>query len=306
MKSFPEYFKVSVEVQGALSEKRPIVALETTVLTHGLPYPSNLDLAHDMEHAVRRAGALPATIGVLDGKVWVGLDQDQIERLATPGDKVKISIRDFGSAIAHRYSGGITVAGTLFAAQQAGIQVFATGGIGGVHRKVDPGGTAFDISADLPALALYPVAVVCAGAKAILDLPATLEYLETIAVPVIGYGTSEFPAFYSRSSGLKLHHRVDTPGEAAALVQAQWSLGLPSAVLICVPVPTNVALDGEAIDHVIQQALQEAFRKGITGPAVTPFLLERVTALSGGDSLQANLGLLLNNAQVAAQIACAC
>jgi len=306
MKSFPEYFKVSVEVQGALSEKRPIVALETTVLTHGLPYPSNLDLAHDMEHAVRRAGALPATIGVLDGKVWVGLDQDQIERLATPGDKVKISIRDFGSAIAHRYSGGITVAGTLFAAHQAGIQVFATGGIGGVHRKVDPGGTAFDISADLPALALYPVAVVCAGAKAILDLPATLEYLETMAVPVIGYGTSEFPAFYSRSSGLKLHHRVDTPGEAAALVQAQWSLGLPSAVLICVPVPTNVALDGEAIDHVIQQALQEAFRKGITGPAVTPFLLERVTALSGGDSLQANLGLLLNNAQVAAQIACAC
>jgi pseudouridine-5'-phosphate glycosidase len=306
MKSFPEYFKVSVEVQGALSEKRPIVALETTVLTHGLPYPSNLDLAHDMEHAVRRAGALPATIGVLDGKVWVGLDQDQIERLATPGDKVKISIRDFGSAIAHRYSGGITVAGTLFAAHQAGIQVFATGGIGGVHRKVDPGGTAFDISADLPALAHYPVAVVCAGAKAILDLPATLEYLETMAVPVIGYGTSEFPAFYSRSSGLKLHHRVDTPGEAAALVQAQWSLGLPSAVLICVPVPTNVALDGEAIDHVIQQALQEAFRKGITGPAVTPFLLERVTALSGGDSLQANLGLLLNNAQVAAQIACAC
>jgi len=306
MKSFPEYFKVSVEVQGALSEKRPIVALETTVLTHGLPYPSNLDLAHDMEHAVRRAGALPATIGVLDGKVWVGLDQDQIERLATPGDKVKISIRDFGSAIAHRYSGGITVAGTLFAAHQAGIQVFATGGIGGVHRKVDPGGTAFDISADLPALAHYPVAVVCAGAKAILDLPATLEYLETMAVPVIGYGTSEFPAFYSRSSGLKLHHRVDTPGEAAALVQAQWSLGLPSAVLICVPVPTTVALDGEAIDHVIQQALQEAFRKGITGPAVTPFLLERVSALSGGDSLKANLGLLLNNAQVAAQIACAC
>jgi pseudouridine-5'-phosphate glycosidase len=259
-----------------------------------------------MEHAVRRAGALPATIGVLDGKVWVGLDQDQIERLATPGDKVKISIRDFGSAIAHRYSGGITVAGTLFAARQAGIQVFATGGIGGVHRKVEPSGTAFDISADLPALAHYPVAVVCAGAKAILDLPATLEYLETMAVPVIGYGTSEFPAFYSRSSGLKLRHRVDTPGEAAALIRAHWSLGLASAVLICVPVPEAVALDGEAIDHIIQQALQEAFRKGITGPAVTPFLLERVSALSGGDSLQANLGLLLNNAQVAAQIACAC
>jgi len=306
MKSLPENIKVSVEVQGALSENRPIVALETTVLTHGLPYPSNLDLAHNMEYTVQEAGAIPATIGVLDGVIWIGLDQDQIERLAVPGDKVKISIRDFGSAIALRSSGGTTVAGTLFAAHQVGIQVIATGGIGGVHRKVEPGGMAFDISADLPALAHYPVAVVCAGAKAILDLPATLEYLETMAVPVIGYGTSEFPAFYSRSSGLNLHHRVDTPGEAAALVQAHWSLDLASAVLICVPVPEAVALDGEAMDHIIQQALQDAFRKAITGSAVTPFLLERVSALSGGDSLQANLGLLLNNAQVAAQIACAC
>jgi len=305
MKSLPVFFQVSAEVQDALLEKSPVVALETTVLTHGLPYPSNLDLAHDMEQAVRQAGALPATIGILEGKVWVGLDQDQIERLAAPGDKVKISIRDFGTAIANRKSGGTTVAGTLFAAHQVGIQVFATGGIGGVHRIVDSGGTAFDISADLPALARYPVAVVCAGAKAILDLPATLEYLETMAVPVIGYGTNELPAFYSRSSGLKLQHRVDTPGEAAALIGAHWSLGLASAVLICVPVPMTVALDGEAIDDVIQTALQETFAKGITGPAVTPYLLERVSTLSGGDSMQANLGLLLNNALVAAQIACA-
>ena len=305
MKSLPDYFQVSAEVQAALLEKRPIVALETTVLTHGLPYPGNLDLANDMEQVVRRAGALPATIGVLDGIVWVGLDQNQIERLATPGDKVKISLRDFSSAVAKQDSGGTTVAGTLFAAHQVGIQIFATGGIGGVHRQLGPRGTAFDISADLPALARYPVAVVCAGAKAILDLPATLEYLETMAVPVIGYGTSEFPAFYSRSSDLKLHHRVDTPGEAAALVRAHWSLGLKSAMLICAPVPADVALDGNEIDHIIQQALHESFAKGITGPAVTPYLLERVSALSGGDSLQANLELLLNNAQIAAKIACA-
>lgn len=305
MKSLPDYFQVSAEVQAALLEKRPIVALETTVLTHGLPYPGNLDLANDMEQVVRRAGALPATIGVLDGIVWVGLDQNQIERLATPGDKVKISLRDFGTAVAKQDSGGTTVAGTLFAAHQVGIQIFATGGIGGVHRQLGPRGTAFDISADLPALARYPVAVVCAGAKAILDLPATLEYLETMAVPVIGYGTSEFPAFYSRSSDLKLHHRVDTPSEAAALARAHWSLGLKSAMLICAPVPADVALDGNEIDHIIQQALHESFAKGITGPAVTPYLLERVSALSGGDSLQANLELLLNNAQIAAQIACA-
>ena len=305
MKSLPDYFQVSAEVQAALLEKRPIVALETTVLTHGLPYPGNLDLANDMEQVVRRAGALPATIGVLDGIVWVGLDQNQIERLATPGDKVKISLRDFGTAVAKRDSGGTTVAGTLFAAHQVGIQIFATGGIGGVHRQLGPRGTAFDISADLPALARYPVAVVCAGAKAILDLPATLEYLETMAVPVIGYGTSEFPAFYSRSSDLKLHHRVDTPSEAAALARAHWSLGLKSAMLICAPVPADVALDGNEIDHIIQQALHESFAKGITGPAVTPYLLERVSALSGGDSLKANLELLLNNAQIAAQIACA-
>lgn len=305
MKSLPDYFQVSAEVQAALLEKRPIVALETTVLTHGLPYPGNLDLANDMEQVVRRAGALPATIGVLDGIVWVGLDQNQIERLATPGDKVKISLRDFSSAVAKQDSGGTTVAGTLFAAHQVGIQIFATGGIGGVHRQLGPRGTAFDISADLPALARYPVAVVCAGAKAILDLPATLEYLETMAVPVIGYGTSEFPAFYSRSSDLKLHHRVDTPSEAAALARAHWSLGLKSAMLICAPVPADVALDGNEIDHIIQQALHESFAKGITGPAVTPYLLERVSALSGGDSLQANLELLLNNAQIAAKIACA-
>lgn len=305
MKSLPEYFQVSAEVQEALLEKSPIVALETTVLTHGLPFPSNLELALDMEQSVRQAGALPATIGVLDGIVQVGLNQNQVERLATPNDKAKISIRDFGSAIAERKSGGTTVAGTVFAAHKVGIQVFATGGIGGVHRQVDTGGTAFDISADLPALARYPVAVVCAGAKAILDLPATLEYLETMAVPVIGYGTSEFPAFYSRSSGLKLQHRADTPSEAAALIQAQWSLGLASAVIICVPVPTTAALSGEAIDHVIQRAIEEMVTRGITGPAVTPYLLERVSTLSGGDSMRANLGLLLNNARVAAQIACA-
>lgn len=285
-------------------EEQPVVALETTVLTHGLPYPNNQELAIEMEQAVRQAGALPATIGVLDGIVYVGLDQNQIERLAKPGDKVKISLRDFGSVISQKNSGGTTVAGTMFAAHRVGIQFFATGGIGGVHRRLDPDSMAVDISADLLALARYPVAVVCAGAKAILDLPATLEFLETMAVPVIGYETSEFPAFYSRSSSLNLNHRVDTPGEAAALVRTHWSVGLACAVLICAPVPTDVALDRGVIDHIIQQAIQESFAEGITGPAVTPYLLERVNTLSSGNSLQANLKLLLNNAQIAAQIAC--
>ncbi len=305
MKSFPDYFQVSAEVQAALLEKRPIVALETTVLTHGLPYPNNQELAIDMEQAVLQAGALPATIGVLDGIVYVGLDQNQIERLAKPGDKEKISLRDFGSVVSQKNSGGTTVAGTMFAAHQVGIQFFATGGIGGVHRSVDPDSMAVDISADLPALPRYQVAVVCAGAKAILDLPATLEYLETIAVPVIGYETSEFPAFYSRSSGLNLNHRVDTPGEAAALVRTHWSVGLACAVLICAPVPKEVALDRGEIDQIIQQAIQESVDEGIIGSAVTPYLLERVNTLSSGISLQANLKLLLNNAQIAAQIACA-
>jgi pseudouridine-5'-phosphate glycosidase len=305
MKSFPDYFQVSIEVQAALLERRPIVALETTVLTHGLPYPNNQELANDMEQAVRQAGALPATIGVLDGIVYVGLDQNQIERLAKPGDKVKISLRDFGSVVSQKSSGGTTVAGTMFVAHRVGIQFFATGGIGGVHRRVDLDSMTMDISADLPALARYPVAVVCAGAKAILDLPATLEYLETMAVPVIGYETSEFPAFYSRSSGLNLNHRVDTPSEAAVLVRTHWSVGMACAVLICAPVPTDVALDKGEIDQIIKQAIQESVGEGITGPAVTPYLLERVNALSSGNSLQANLNLLQNNAQIAAQIACA-
>jgi pseudouridylate synthase len=292
------------EVVRALNVGLPVVALESTVITHGLPYPQNVKLANDMEAEVRDGQAVPATIAVLDGQIRVGLRQEELERLGRGGTLHKISTRDFAPAIAGGWDGGTTVAASILVAHRVGIRVFATGGIGGVHRMPgEPSGFNHDVSADLPTLAQIPVIVVCAGAKAILDLPATLEYLETFAVPVVGYGTDEFPAFYSTSSGLPVSARADTPGDVAEIARAHWELGMPGAVLVVQPPPAEVAMPPEAVDQAIEQALSEAALRGVHGQAVTPFLLERVAELTHGTSLQANLGLLRNNARLAAQIA---
>lgn len=298
MSSLPEAYHLLPEVQDALAGSQPVVALESTVITHGLPHPQNLELARDMEAEVRQQGATPATIAVLDGVIHIGLRPDQLERLAQAKDPVKISTRDFGVAIALRRSGGATVAGTLVAAHAAGIRVFATGGIGGVHREAP-----FDVSTDLVELGRTPVLVVCAGAKAILDLPATLERLETLATPLVGYQTDEFPAFYAAHSGLPLGTRVETPEQAAQIAQAHWALGLRSAVLVVQPPPPDVALPYDEVEGVIQQALREAQQQNLRGQGVTPFLLARVSELTQGSSLRANLALLRNNARLAAQIA---
>lgn len=276
----------------------PLLALESTVITHGLPRPQNLELARAMEAEVRRNGATPATIAVLDGKIRVGLSDEELVRLAEAESPLKISRRDFAAAIAKKASGGTTVAGTMFAAHQAGIRVFATGGIGGVHKE-----SRFDVSTDMQALADTPMIVVCAGAKSILDLPATLETLETLSVPVVGYGTDEFPAFFSRSSGLPVSARLDSPQEVAAFAKAHWEIGMKSAVLVCQPIPMEDEIPREEIDPIEEQASREALEQGITGQRLTPFLLQRVNELTAGRSLRANLSLLLNNARLAAQIA---
>ena len=298
--NLPDFIIVSQEVSQALDSHKPVVALESTVITHGLPYPDNLHLARRMESEVRTVGAIPAAVAVLDGKVHVGVSDSELERLATDKKLHKVSVRDIAPLIASRQGGGTTVAGTLFVAHAVGIRLFATGGIGGVHRQAP-----FDISADLVQLSRAPLIVVCAGAKAILDLPATLEVLETFGVPVIGYQTDEFPAFYARSSGLPLSARADTPEQVAAIAIAHWQMGLRSAVLVAQPPPDEVALPAELVDAAVQQALQEAEMQHIRGQPLTPFLLSRVNALTGGQSLQANLALLVNNARLAAKIALA-
>jgi pseudouridine-5'-phosphate glycosidase len=295
---FPDDFILSSEITQASCLNRPIVALESTVITHGLPYPENRKLALDMENEVRSQGAVPATIAVLDGNVHIGLTADQIERLAVSQGMCKISSRDFAVALAQRQSGGTTVAGSLVVAHLQGIRVFATGGIGGVHRQAP-----FDISADLMQLARTPIIVVCAGAKAILDLPATVEMLETLGVPVVGYQTDYFPAFYSRSSGLKANSRVESPEDIVKIAHNHWAMGLQSAVLVTVTPPSEVALPDDIIQTAVQQALDDAKVQDIHGQAVTPFLLRRVSDLTQGASLLVNLALLLNNARIAAQIA---
>ena len=293
-----EYFVFLPEVAAALQAHKPVVALETAVVTHGLPYPVNLQLAVQMEQAVREQGCTPATIGLLEGKVYVGLSQAQVEALASQSGLRKISRRDYAAALAQHASGGTTVAGTMAAAHLAGIRVFATGGIGGVHREAR-----FDVSADLPELGRTPMIVVCAGAKSILDLPATLEVLETSSVPVIGYQSNEFPAFYARSSGLKAPMRSDSPEEISRIARAHWNLGNQSAVLVVNPPPSELAMAAEEMEAAVAQAIEEAHTAGIAGQAVTPYLLGRMNELTGGASLQANLALLLNNARLAAQIA---
>ena len=288
----------SSEVMAGRQRLSPIVALESTVLTHGLPRPQNLQLAHDMEAAVREEGATPATVGFLDGSLHIGLSEAELDRLANEEEVYKVGPRDFATVISQRASGGTTVAGTMLACKYASIQVFATGGIGGVHRE-----SSFDISADLQALATIPMIVVCAGAKAILDLPATLEYLETMSVPVVGYNTDEFPAFYSRESGLDTSVKLNTPQEIAEFAKAHWHTGLQSAVLVTNPIPLGNAIPKVEMEPIIEKASKEAREKKIHGKELTPFLLQRINELTQGKSMAANLSLLLNNARLAAQIA---
>ena len=297
---FEEAIIYSADIKRANKVHLPIVALESTVLTHGLPQPQNLQLARDMERAVREEGATPATIGFLDGYLHIGMSDAELERLANakPDETYKVGPRDFAAVITNEACGGTTVAGTMLACKHAGIKVFATGGIGGVHRDAP-----FDVSADLQALANIPMIVVCAGAKAILDLPATLEYLETMSVPVIGYGTDDFPAFYSRKSGLEVTETLDNPQDIIDFARTHWAAGLQSAVLVANPVPEQDAIPEKEIEPLIKQANQEAHEQEIRGKDLTPFLLKRITELTKGKSMKANLSLLLNNARLAAQIA---
>jgi pseudouridylate synthase len=295
-----DLLQLAPEVRRALDDGQAVVALESTVIAHGLPFPTNLESARSMEAVVRREGAVPATVALLDGRLRVGLDDAELEHLATAKRIRKVSRRDLAVTVARGEDGATTVAATMTVAAWAGIGVFATGGIGGVHR--DP---PYDVSNDLPALASVPVAVVCAGAKSILDLRATLEWLETWGVPVLGYGTDEFPAFYSRRSGLGVDVRVDSPGEAAAIIRAGQRLGLPGGTLVTVPIPPDDELPLEQIEASIASAIAEAQARGIEGSASTPFLLKWVARGTEGASIKANVALLENNAAVAAQIAVA-
>jgi len=294
----PELLNIAPDVGEAIRDGRAVVALESTVIAHGLPRPQNLQTAHRLQDVVREAGAIPATIAIIEGEPSVGLNDDQIDALAKSSDIKKISTRDIAVAVAQGWNGATTVASTTWIAHRAGIKVFATGGIGGVHR-----GSLRDVSADLPELARTPIIVVCSGAKIVLDLPATREWLETHAVTVVGYQCDELPAFYSRKSGLPIDARVDSADEVANIYRAQRALGIESALLVVVPVPVQFEVPAEELQIVLTTALEDAEWKGITGPTLTPFLLSQMAERSGGSTLRANIALLENNAHVAAEIA---
>ena len=293
-----ELLNIAPEVANAIQEQRAVVALESTVIAHGLPRPQNLETARHLETVVRNEGGVPATIAILDGKLFAGLSDYHLQLLADGNDIKKISTRDIAVAVAQGWNGATTVASTIWIANRAGIKVFATGGIGGVHRGSLP-----DVSADLPELARTPIIVVCSGAKIVLDLPATREWLETHGVTVVGYQCDELPAFYSRRSGLAIDVRAESPVDVAGIFHAQQSLGLESALLVVVPVPAEFEVPAEALQQVLNTALEDAERKGITGAALTPFLLSQMAERSGGATLRANIALLENNARVAAAIA---
>jgi pseudouridine-5'-phosphate glycosidase len=305
MSELPSFYAILPEIKRALDLGLAVVALESAVITHGLPYPENQTLAEDMEDEIRRLTAVPATIAVIEGKIRVGLTASNLLTLAESSSKLrKLSSRDLGAAVVQGASGGTTVAGTMAVASQVGISVFATGGIGGVHHDITRSRKgSLDISADLIMLANTPMIVVCAGAKAILDLAATVEYLETACVPVVGYQTDDFPAFYTRKSGLKTAARANSPEEVARLARAHWALGQRSAVLVVVPPPEEYAMPQAEVEEAVRKALAEAQEQGIRGQTVTPFLLERVNQQTHGASMAANLALLLNNARLAGQIA---
>jgi pseudouridine-5'-phosphate glycosidase len=296
----PDIFNLSEEVEAALGEKRAVVALESTVIAQGLPRPQNLETALKLERIVREQGATPATIALLQGVLHVGLDYEQLEHIARSADVHKLSRRDLPVAVAKRWDGATTVATTAWIANRAGLRVFATGGIGGVHR-----GTLPDVSADLPELARLDMVIVCSGAKIVLDLPATREWLETHGITVVGYRTDEMPAFYSRRSGLPVDVRADTAEEVAKIAKARSALGLEGATLVCVPVPEEAEIPSGDLQEVLSEALHEAETKNVAGRELTPFLLSRMSERSGGATLRANIALLEQNARVAAQVASA-
>ena len=296
-----KYLDISPEVQAALEAGKPIVALESTIISHGMPYPKNVETALLVEQTIRDNGAVPATIAILGGRLKAGLTKEEIEYLGKAGRKVaKASRRDLPTLVARKADGATTVTTTMIIAHMAGIQIFATGGIGGVHRGAE---TTMDISADLEELAQTPVMVICAGAKSILDLGLTLEYLETKGVPVIGYGTDELPAFYTRKSGFGVDYRADSPEELAAMFAAQRGMAFKGGKLVTNPIPEEYAMDKAVIDAAIEQALKESVEQGIRGKEATPFLLAKVVELTGGDSLESNIQLVLNNARLAAKTA---
>jgi pseudouridylate synthase len=293
-----ELLSIDPEIASALRENRPVVALESTVIAHGLPRPQNLQTANRLQQVVRENGAIPATIAIVHGKLKVGLTDHELNLLAEHEDIKKISTRDIPVAVARGWNGATTVASTIWIAHRAGIKVFATGGIGGVHRGPLP-----DISADLPELARTPIVVVCSGAKIVLDLPATREWLETQAVTVVGYECDELPAFYSRNSGLRVDARADAPADVARIFHAQRTLGINSALLVAVPVPAQFEVSAEQLQRVLDNALEQAERSGVKGGEVTPFLLSQMAEHSSGATLRANIALLENNARVAGAIA---
>ena len=300
---YENILKISPKVKAALEAGKPVIALESTIISHGMPYPQNVETALRCEQMARDNGAEPATIAVIGGKLCAGLTEEEIDYLGREGTKVtKASRRDLPMLIAKKADGATTVAATMIIAAMAGIKVFATGGIGGVHRGAE---TTMDISADLEEMAQTPVAVVCAGAKSILDLGLTLEYLETKGVPVLGYKTRELPAFYTPHSGFAVDYRLDTPEEFAAAINAQREMGYPGGMLITNPIPEEFAMPKDVIDSAIERALKEADEQGIKGKDTTPFLLAKVCELTGGDSLASNIQLVLNNVKLAAQIASA-
>ncbi len=295
-----EYIDIKPEVLEALNNGEAVVALESTIISHGMPYPENIETALNVEKIIRGEGATPATIAILGGRIKVGLNEEELEYLAKSKNVVKTSRRDIPFVISQKLDGGTTVAATMIIASLAGIKVFATGGIGGVHRNAQK---TFDISADLQELASTNVAVVCAGPKSILDIGLTLEYLETNGVPVIGFKTDELPAFYSRRSGFKVDYRVDSAEELARAIKAKWDLGLEGGLVIGNPIPKEYEIDYEVINEAIEEALEEAEAIGVKGKEITPFLLSKVKDITKGKSLKANIQLVYNNAKVASQLA---
>ena len=297
-----KYLDMNPEVRTAIEAGQPVVAMESTIIAHGMPYPKNVETALAVNEMIRKNGAVPATIGIINGRMKVGLTEEEIEYLAKAENVLKVSRRDLPYVLANRLDGATTVAGTMIIAHMAGIKVFVTGGIGGVHRGA---GDSFDISADLEELKMTDVAVVCAGVKSILDIGATLEYLETAGVPVITVGSDDFPAFYSRKSGFKSDCRIDSPKEIADLISLKYSLGLKGGVLIGCPIPEAEEIPFDKMERVIEEALQKCKSMNITGKRVTPFLLNEVKTLTSGNSLEANIKLVLNNAEIGAKIAAA-
>ena len=303
MQAYETYIDINNEVHEALEKGKPVVALESTIISHGMPYPMNVETALTVEKIIREGGAIPATIAIVQGRLKVGLTHEEIDRLGKAGqDVVKTSRRDIPFIIANQLDGATTVASTMIIASLAGIKIFATGGIGGVHRGAE---RTFDISADLEELGRTDVAVVCAGAKSILDIPLTLEYLETKGVPVVGYQTEELPAFYTRKSGYGVDYTIQAPEALAAALKAKWDLGLHGGIVVANPIPKAFEMDFDTINDAIEQALKEADTLGIAGKESTPFLLAKVKELTGGDSLRSNIALVYNNARLAAKLAVA-